>query len=122
MKKLIALPSVMIFSLFSVQCSEKEQTSENTDGVTPGAEMSEVDVVESGTYTGTADKVDTEEMEIYVKLDDGKMIELYLKESTPMMKGTEKVTFDALKEGQKLEVEVEKSGEHLNPVSVKIME
>lgn len=50
------------------------------------------------------------------------MIELYLKESTPMMKGSEKVGFYALKEGQKLEVEDEKSGEHLNPVSVKIME
>ena len=122
MKKFIALPSVVIISLFSLQCSENKKTSDNTDGVSPGAEMSEVDLVESGTYTGTADKVDTEEMEIYVKLDDGKMIELYLKESTPLMKGTEKVAFDALKEGQKLEVQVEKSGEHLNPISVKIME
>lgn len=122
MKKYITLPSVVIFSLFSLQCSEKEQSSENSDNVSPGAEMSEVDMVESGTYTGTADKVDPKEMEIYVKLDDGKTIELYLKETTPIMKGTEKVGFDALKEGQKLEVEVEKSGEHLNPVSVKIME
>lgn len=122
MKKFIALPSVVIFSLFSLQCSEKEQTNENTEGVSPGAEMSDVDVVESGTYTGTADKVDTEEMEIYVKLDDGKMIELYLKESTTIMKGTEKVAFGALKEGQKLEVQVEKSGDHLNPISVKITE
>ncbi len=122
MKKSISIPSVVIFSLFSLQCSENETTSENTDGVSPGAEMSEVDLVESGTYTGTADKVDPEEMEIYVKLEDGKTIELYLKESTPIMKGTETVGFDALKEGQKLEVEVEKSGEHLNPVSVKIME
>jgi len=113
MKKYITLPSIAIISFFSLHCSEEEKTSEkgktseHTDGVSPGAEMSEVDMVESGTYTGTADKVDTEEMEIYVKLDDGKMIELYLKESTPVMKGTEKVTFDALKEGQKLEVEVE---------------
>lgn len=122
MKNYLALPSVAILSLFSLQCSENEKTSENADGVSPGAEMSEVDLVESGTYTGTADKVDPEEMEIYVKLDDGKLIELYLKESTPIMRGTEKVGFDALKEGQKLEVEVEKSGEHLNPVSVKIMQ
>lgn len=122
MKKFIALPSVVIFSLFFLQCSENEKTSENTDGLSPGAEISEVDVVESGTYTGTAHKVDPEEMEIYVKLDDGKTIELYLKESTPLMKGTEKVAFDTLKEGQKLEVEVEKSGEHLNAISVKIME
>ena len=121
MKNYIVLPSVLIFSFLSIQCTKKKDVVESDDQ-SPGAEMSEVDVVESGTYNGIAHKVDPDEKEIYVKLEDGKTIELYLKDDTQLMKGTEKVTFDALKEGQKLEVQVEKSGKHLNPVSVKIME
>jgi hypothetical protein len=123
MKKLIIIPATAVFAFLSLQCkSDSDSDAEANVGTSPGAEMSDVSMVESGTYTGTANKVDPEEKEVYLKLDDGKMIELYLKDSTEVMQGGEAVAFDALAEGQKLEVEVEKSGESLNPVSVKIME
>lgn len=122
MNKITAITSVAAFSLFSIQCSEKNEKSDETSSQTPGAEMTESELVESGTYTGVAHKVDPEEKEIYMKLDDGKIIEMYLKESTKLMKGSEEVGFDSLKEGQTLEVEVEKSNEMLNPISVKIVE
>ena len=85
-------------------------------------EIEKTDVVESGTYKVTAHKVDPEEKEIYVKTDDGKTLELYLKEKTTLTKGGKAVQFDALKEGQKLEIQVEKKGEKLSPVAVKILE
>lgn len=87
-----------------------------------GPEIAETDVVESGTYKGKAHKVDPEEKEIYVKTADGKIIELYLKSDTSLTKGDKKVEFDALKEGQDLEVKVEKKGDKLKPISVKILE
>lgn len=87
-----------------------------------GAEIEHTDVVESGTYTVTAHKVDPGEKEIYVKTSDGKTLELYLKAHTTISKGGETVKFDALKEGQKLEVKVEKKGKKLNPLSVKILD
>jgi hypothetical protein len=85
-------------------------------------EIEKTDVVDSGTYKGTAHKVDPEEKEIYFKTDDGKLLELYLKDKTNLTKEGKAVEFDELKEGQKLEVQVEKKGDKLNPLSVKIME
>ena len=85
-------------------------------------EIEKTDLVDTGTYQGTAHKVDPEEEEIYVKTDDGKILELYLKKTTEITKGSEKVAFDALKEGQKLEVQVENKGKKLKPIAVKIIE
>ncbi len=99
-----------------VHAGDKAKTSE-------GAEIDKTNLVATGTYKGTAHKVDPGEKEIYVKTDDGKILELYLKENTEIMKGSEKAEFSELKEGQKLEVNVEnKDGKKLHPVSVKIVE
>ncbi|TDU63232.1 hypothetical protein EI77_04441 [Prosthecobacter fusiformis] len=92
------------------------------DKTTEGAEISKTAVVESGTYQGKAHKVDPGEKEIYVKTADGKILELYLKSDTALTQGGKKVEFDALKEGQDLEVKVEKEGKKLKPISVNIVE
>lgn len=83
--------------------------------------VTETHVVESGTYKGKAHKVEPDEEEIYVKTSDGKILELYLRSDTAITKDGKKVKFDALKEGQDLEVEVEKNGQKLRPISVKIL-
>ncbi|MAS91963.1 MAG: hypothetical protein CMO55_02105 [Verrucomicrobiales bacterium] len=85
-------------------------------------ELEKTDLVPSGTYKVTAEIVDAEEEELYVKTQDGKTLELYLKESTKLMKGKEKVEFSALEKGQKLKVKVENTGSSLTPKMVKIME
>ncbi|MHA6246798.1 hypothetical protein ACXYMU_02590 [Pontibacter sp. CAU 1760] len=80
------------------------------------------DVVESGTYQGTIDEVEADKDEIYVKTDDGKVLELYFTEATTLTKNGETVAFDQLQEGGKVEVEVEKVGQRLDPIAVRIME
>jgi cold shock protein len=80
------------------------------------------DVVESGTYQGTIQEVEPEKDEIYVKTDDGKVLELYFTEATTLTHNGETVPFDHLKEGGKVEVQVEKTGQRLDPVAVKILE
>ncbi|MCG9972752.1 hypothetical protein [Christiangramia crocea] len=80
------------------------------------------DVVESGTYQGTIKEVEPEKTEIYVTTDDDKTLELYFTESTSLTRNGSEVDFSELKEGQKVEVEVEKVGQRLDPISVKIME
>lgn len=80
------------------------------------------DVVESGTYQGTIDKVEADKSEIYVKTDDNKRLELYFTESTTLTKNGETVPFDQLQEGGKVEVEVEKVGQRLDPIAVRILE
>ncbi|WP_114780663.1 hypothetical protein [Botryobacter ruber] len=80
------------------------------------------DVVESGTYTGTIDEVEAEKSEIYVKTDDDKRLELYFTESTTLTRNGEAVPFDQLEEGGKVEVEVEKVGNRLDPKAVRILE
>lgn len=99
----ISLLSLLI-SLFMIACS---------DGT---------DVVESGTYQGTIDKVEAEETEIYVKTDDGKILELYFTENTQVMNNEMPAQFSDLKEGQNVEVKVEKKGKRLDPLTVKILE
>ena len=84
-------------------------------------EKSEGDLVESGTYTGTIEKVEASKDEIYVKAGDD-TLELYFTEQTTLTKGGETVEFSKLKKGQKVEVEVEKKGKRLDPISVKILE
>jgi hypothetical protein len=78
--------------------------------------------VESGTYQVTAMKVDPEEKEIYVTTSDGKTLELYFSDATKLTRGGQAVAFDALKNGQKLVVQVEKDGNKLKPLSVAILE
>ncbi|TPE43010.1 hypothetical protein [Pontibacter mangrovi] len=80
------------------------------------------DVVESGTYQGTIDEVEPEKSEIYVKTDDNQRLELYFTESTTLTRNGETVAFDQLKEGGKVEVEVEKVGQRLDPIAVRILE
>ncbi|MCP9200004.1 hypothetical protein MKO06_08805 [Gramella sp. GC03-9] len=80
------------------------------------------DVVESGTYQGTIKEVEPEKTEIYVSTDDNKTLELYFTETTSLTRNGSEVDFSELEEGQKVEVEVEKVGKRLDPISVKIME
>ena len=117
MKTILSIATIAFVTLVPLHAEEQKK-----DGKTAGAEIENTDLVESGTYQGTAYKVDPEEQEIYVKTDDGKILELYLKKNTKLTKGGEVVKFDSLKEGQKLEVQVEKKGKRLKPVSVKILE
>ena len=95
----MAFASVMMFS-----CGEK------------------TDVVESGTYKGTIDEVEADKLEIYVKTDNGKRLELYFTDSTKLTKNGSTVAFDQLDEGKNVEVEVKKVGNRLDPVAVKILE
>ncbi|PTX43415.1 hypothetical protein C8P64_1942 [Christiangramia gaetbulicola] len=80
------------------------------------------DVVESGTYQGTVKEVEADKTEIYVTTDDNKTLELYFTETTSLTRNGSEVEFSELEEGQKVEVEVEKNGKRLDPISVKIME
>jgi len=80
------------------------------------------DVVESGTYQGTIKEVEPEKSEIYVSTEDGKTLELYFTETTTLTRNGETVAFDQLQEGGKVEVEVEKVGQRLDPVAVRILE
>lgn len=82
----------------------------------------ETDVVESGTYDGTVKEVEPEKTEIYVETADGKTLELYFTEQTTLIQNDQAVDFSTLKEGQKVQVEVEKVGKRLDPISVKILE
>ncbi|MCX2746058.1 hypothetical protein OO013_19415 [Mangrovivirga sp. M17] len=80
------------------------------------------DVVESGTYSGTIEKVNPDEVEIYVKTDDNKTLELYFTDDTQLMKGGESVDFSVLSEGTNVTVDVEKQGQKVVPLSVTITE
>ncbi len=91
-------------------------------GSSSSTEMENTDIVESGTYTGTADRVDADEKEIYVKTNDGKMLELYFTDQTQLTQNGQQASFDALKQGQKVEVQLEKKGQRLEPITVKILE
>lgn len=112
MKKLILALSFTVFSLLVFQACNSGSNSETEN----------TDIVESGTYTGTADKVDDEEKEIYVKTEEGKMLELYFTESTKLTQNGQEAAFDALEKGQKVEVTLEKKGNRLEPLEVKILE
>ena len=83
---------------------------------------SETDVVDSGTYEATVDKVVPEEEEIYVVTPDDKRLELYFTETTELTRNGQPVEFNALEQGQRVEVTVEKVGNRLDPVSVVILE
>jgi CspA family cold shock protein len=79
------------------------------------------DVVESGTYKGKIEEVEADKTEIYVKTPDGKLLELYFTTATKLTRDTTTVDFKELKEGGEVEVTVEKKGNRLDPVAVKIL-
>lgn len=81
-----------------------------------------IDLVESGTYTGVAEEVDPGEQEIYVRTADGKLLELYFTEQTTLTRsdGTA-ASFDELTEGSNVEVQVENTGNKLQPIAVTIL-
>ena len=78
------------------------------------------DVVESGTYQGKIIEIEADEVEIYVKTDDGKVLELYFTDSTTLTQNGNTVPFESLQEDQTVEVVVEKVGKRLDPISVTI--
>lgn len=80
------------------------------------------DVVESGTYQGTIQEVEPEKTEIYVETAEGKTLELYFTDTTTLTRNGETAEFSALEEGQNVEVQVEKTGQRLDPISVTILE
>lgn len=80
------------------------------------------DVVESGTYQGVIDEVEAAKTEIYVKTADDKRLELYFTETTTLTKDGEKIPFETLNEGDKVEVEVKKVGQRLDPIAVRVLE
>ena len=83
---------------------------------------SETDVVESGIYEGTVDRVVAEEEEIYVMTPDDKRLELYFTETTELTRNGQPVEFGELQQGQNVQVTVERVGNRLDPVSVVILE
>lgn len=96
------------------------ETGENT--LDSSKELENTDLVESGTYTGTAKVVDQQQNEVYLQVNDTTTIELYFSNDTKIMQNGQAVAFDALQQGQRLEVEVERSGESLKPLRVSILE
>jgi Cu/Ag efflux protein CusF len=80
------------------------------------------DVVESGTYQGTIKEVEPDKTEIYVNTEDGKTLELYFTDATTLTQNGQTVPFEQLKEGNRVEVQVEKVGQRLDPVAVRILE
>jgi CspA family cold shock protein len=111
MKFIIAL-LIGTMALGSVTVAEEDSSEE----------IRNTSVVDSGTYQVTAKKVDAEEKEIYVTTADGKTLELYFSDATKLTRGGQALGFDALQNGQKLEVQVEKSGSKLKPLSVLILD
>jgi hypothetical protein len=80
------------------------------------------EAVDSGTYTGTIEEVNAGSTEIYVNVENEGTLELYFTEETSLTRNGNTVEFSELSEGQQVEVEVEKVGQRLDPLSVKILE
>lgn len=80
------------------------------------------DVVDSGTYQGTIKEVEPSKTEIYVETDDNKTLELYFSDKTELTRNGSTVEFTTLKEGMRVEVDVEKEGKRLNPLAVRVLE
>lgn len=99
--------------------NQLEQSQQNAQDE---KELEDTQLVPTGTYTGIAMIVDSDEREIYVRVNDTTTIELYFSDETQLMRNNQQVEFDALQEGQTVEVEVERSGESLTPKRVRIVE
>lgn len=104
MKKLKTLAAALLLAVVALSCGEK------------------TDVVDSGVYQGTVEEVEADKTEIYVRTSDDKLLELYFTETTTLTKDSAAVPFSELAEGKKVEVEVKREGNRLDPVSVKILE
>lgn len=105
MKKTLCLTILVLFaSTFVVGCRKSD--------------------VPSGTYTGTLEEVNPDEREIYVKTDDGRVLELYFTDDTVLEAGGVSVGFEALEEAKsanaKVTVEVENADGELIPNKVTI--
>jgi hypothetical protein len=90
--------------------------------VLTGCGGQESTVVQSGTYEGTIQEVNAEENEIYVEVPNTGTLELYFTEKTTLTRNGNSVPFDTLETGQSVEVEVERVGQRLDPVAVRILE
>lgn len=133
MKKTVLLISAAFIFLTGLQsCRDGEgngdarnidlDDTEQMTGDQETKELDDTDLVPSGTYTGRARIVDREEKEIYLDLEDNRTLELYTSNDTEFMRNGEQVDFDALEQGQRLEVEVERQGESLKPLRVRILQ
>ncbi|MFM8720558.1 MAG: hypothetical protein ACKOKC_00925 [Chthoniobacterales bacterium] len=111
-KYLLFAVAAALVSVSAVSASEDDSSKE----------IRNTSVVESGTYQVVAKKVDAEEKEIYVTMEDGKILELYFSDATKLTQGGKDAEFGALKNGQKLEVQIEKDGNKLKPLAVSILE
>ena len=114
-KTLIALMSMSVAPFFTLQAADMAADDSSK-------EVKKTDLVESGTYDGTAYRVDDEEMEVYLKTDDKKMLELYFKEDTKIMGDGVAVKFAEIDKGDNLRVTLERSGDSLKPLTVMIMD
>ena len=83
---------------------------------------SQTDIVDSGTYAGTIKKVEADKQEIYVTLEDEKVIELYFNDETVLTQNDQPAEFSALTAGQKVSVTVKRTGNRLDPTAVNILE
>lgn len=108
MKKLIIVLAVAVSGLLAFQsCGEANRKT---------------DIVDSGTYQGVAEEVDPGEQEIYVRTADGKLLELYFTDRTTLTKADgSSAEFSEMTEGGNVEVQVEKMGNKLEPIAVKIL-
>lgn len=104
-----------------VLTDEQVEQSKQANSAQDNKELENTQLVESGTYTGEAIIVDSEQKEVYVKLNDTTTIELYFSNETRIMQNDQTVGFEALQKGQRVEVEVERSGESLKPKTVRIL-
>mgnify|MGYP006279851513 CR=1 FL=1 len=78
-------------------------------------------MVDSGTYEGSILKINPDDSEIYVSLDEKRVLELYFTENTMVSRGEETTTFDALEKGQTVRIEVERTDDGMVPLTVTIM-
>lgn len=113
MKPVLLFAVLAILTTISVSATGDEDSSK---------EIRNTSVVESGTYQVIAKRVDAEEKEIYVTMEDGRILELYFSKATKLVQGGKEVPFSALQNGQRLEVQVEKDGSRLKPIAVTILD
>lgn len=129
---IFAASSMLITSVLSCKDAEENDALNTldetqveqaaTDQPDSSKELENTDLVESGTYTGTAKIVDDQQQEVYLQINDTTTIELYFSNDTYIEQGGQQASFDVLEQGQRLEVEVERSGQSLKPLRVSVVE
>ena len=106
-KKPLALLALILISITILQVCGKEK-----DTV----------LVSSGTYTGKVTDAVEPALEFYLKLNDDSLVRLNFIGETTLKINEETVPFSELKEGTKIEVELEKMEDKMAPISVKILD